>query len=181
MLGSSFSYLTYGAQCKMNTWAPLFKNNQKFQDGDSRVLNQEQGPVKCGPLRDYIGCIPKKPALLGSLETLLQVKCKPDHPRCLQSPQRLKQKLRHCTKNQALPKKGQPKMASLSQKSLRNDDLGSSSRLEAFLFKPSFWKNSRKSPIWGQICLFPLFSLMALLQFCLINETIMKYKESQRI
>lgn len=40
---------------------------------------------------------------------------------------------------------GQPMMASLSQKSLTNGDLGPSSRMEECLFKSTFWKNPRKS------------------------------------
>lgn len=50
-------YAICGVQCKMKMRGPLFRIKYKFQDDDSRALNQLQGP----PERRACGTSPVKP------------------------------------------------------------------------------------------------------------------------
>lgn len=63
---------------------PLFKSNN-FNMMTTECYSKSKALLSVA-LCDYLDQVPVKPAQLGSLETLLQLKLKPDRPRCLQIP-----------------------------------------------------------------------------------------------
>lgn len=43
------AYIICGAQYRMKMWSPLCKTYEGFQDGGSRILNQEEALRRTGP------------------------------------------------------------------------------------------------------------------------------------